>query len=150
MKAKRKQRLMFVLFLISGIAIAAALALTAFQDNMLYFYKPSEVLAGEAPSNRAFRIGGIVVKDSIKRRQGNLRVQFTLTDYVKSIPVFYDGILPDLFREEQGIIALGRLNGEGLFIAEEVLAKHDENYMPPEVAEMLNQNKKQAREQIKP
>jgi cytochrome c-type biogenesis protein CcmE len=137
MTPKRKQRLMFVIFLLVGIGAAAALAITAFNENMLYFYKPSQVLAGEAPGNHVFRLGGLVEKNSVQRQAGSLRVEFVVTDMVQSIPVYYDGILPDLFREGQGIIALGRLNADGVFVADEVLAKHDENYMPPEVAEAL-------------
>jgi cytochrome c-type biogenesis protein CcmE len=143
MTPKRKQRLIFVIFLLIGISTAAALAITAFNKNMLYFYKPTQVLAGEAPANHVFRLGGLVEKHSVKRHANSLRVEFIVTDMVQSIPVHYEGILPDLFREGQGIIALGRLNADGVFVADEVLAKHDENYMPPEVADALKASKQQ-------
>ena len=137
LNAKRKRRLMMVGLLVVGVGIAAALALSAFRENILYFYSPTEVLAGEAPVGHKFRLGGLVVEGSVKRETDGLTVHFGLTDTAKEIPVMYSGILPDLFREGQGIVAHGRLNEEGVFVADEVLAKHDENYMPPEVAEAL-------------
>jgi cytochrome c-type biogenesis protein CcmE len=103
----------------------------------MYFYTPTEIVNGEAPKVRAFRIGGLVLADSVKRNPDNLKVSFVLTDTVNEIKVVYDGILPDLFREEQGIVANGKLQSDTLFIANQVLAKHDENYMPPEVAQAL-------------
>ena len=118
--------------------VATALAMLAFQDNLLYFYNPSQVLAGDAPSGRTFRIGGMVTEGSLKRTEGTLQVRFVVTDYQHSIPVSYEGLLPDLFREGQGVIAHGKLSASGEFVADEVLAKHDENYMPPEVAESLH------------
>jgi cytochrome c-type biogenesis protein CcmE len=120
-----------------GVGGAVAFALTAFQDNMLYFYTPSELSAGKAPKDRAFRLGGMVTEGSFKRAPGSLEAHFVLTDYAHNVTVSYTGVLPDLFREGQGIVTRGRLNGEGQFIAEEVLAKHDENYMPPDVADAL-------------
>jgi cytochrome c-type biogenesis protein CcmE len=120
-----------------GVAAAVAFALTAFQDNLLYFYTPSEVSAGKAPADRIFRVGGMVTEGSFKRAEGSLEAQFVLTDYAHNVTVSYTGVLPDLFREGQGIIARGRISPDGLFTAEEVLAKHDENYMPPDVADAL-------------
>ena len=139
LNAKRKRRLMMVGLLVVGVGIAAALALSAFRENILYFYSPTEVLSGEAPVGHKFRLGGLVVEGSVKRETDGLTVHFGLTDTAKEIPVMYSGILPDLFREGQGIVAHGRLNEGGVFVADEVLAKHDENYMPPEVAEALKE-----------
>ncbi len=120
-----------------GVAVATVLGLTAFEENLLYFYSPTQIKAGEAPNNRKFRIGGLVVTGSVERATEGLLVSFDLTDNAKIITVEYSGILPDLFREGQGIVALGELNNKGTFVADEVLAKHDENYMPPEVAAAL-------------
>ena len=139
LNAKRKRRLMMVGLLVVGVGIAAALALSAFRENILYFYSPTEVLSGEAPVGHKFRLGGLVVEGSVERETDGLTVHFGLTDTAKVIPVAYSGILPDLFREGQGIVAHGRLNQEGVFVADEVLAKHDENYMPPEVAAALEE-----------
>jgi cytochrome c-type biogenesis protein CcmE len=125
--------------IVAGVGIATAIALKAFQQNLLYFYSPSQVTSGEAPSNRAFRLGGLVTAGSLKRTPGSLEIQFLVTDNAKTIPVTYSGLLPDLFKEGKGVIAHGRLNDSGVFVADEVLAKHDENYMPPEVAESLKQ-----------
>jgi cytochrome c-type biogenesis protein CcmE len=134
----RRKRLLAVVAILAGVGAAAALATLAFRDNLLYFYNPSQVLAGDAPSGRTFRIGGMVTEGSLQRTEGTLRVRFVVTDYRHSIPVQYEGLLPDLFREGQGVIAHGRLTDSGDFVADEVLAKHDENYMPPEVAESLH------------
>jgi cytochrome c-type biogenesis protein CcmE len=134
----RRKRLYAVLAILAGVAAAVVLAVLAFEDNLLYFYNPSQVMAGEAPSGRTFRIGGMVTRGSVERSEGSLEVRFVVTDFRHSIPVRYDGLLPDLFREGQGVIAHGRLSGSGEFEADEVLAKHDENYMPPEVAESLH------------
>jgi cytochrome c-type biogenesis protein CcmE len=133
----RRKRLLIVVFILGGISSAAALALNAFRQNLLFFYSPSQVADGEAPSGHLIRIGGLVTKGSFKREADGLTVHFVLTDTAHSIPVTYKGILPDLFREGQGIIAHGRLSQKGEFIASEVLAKHDANYMPPEVASAL-------------
>jgi cytochrome c-type biogenesis protein CcmE len=135
----RRKRLLAVVAILAGVAAAAALASLAFKDNLLYFYNPSQVLAGDAPSGRTFRIGGMVTDGSLKRTEGTLAVEFVVTDYRHSIPVRYEGVLPDLFREGQGVIAHGRMAEGGAFVADEVLAKHDENYMPPEVAESLHE-----------
>lgn len=137
MNPKRKKILLTVIFSVIGVGIATGLALKAFQENLLYFYSPTQINDGEAPSSRNFRIGGLVLNGSVVRNSNNLNVSFILTDTMNTVEVIYDGILPDLFREGQGIVANGSINNEGVFIANEVLAKHDENYMPPEVAEAL-------------
>lgn len=144
MTPKRKQRLLFVTLILIGISIAVALALSAFQENLLYFYTPSQVAGGEAPQGRAFRVGGLVEAGSVQRESDGLTVHFTVTDTAKSIPITYKGILPDLFREGQGIVAMGRLDANAAFVADEVLAKHDENYMPPEVSDALKKAGKAA------
>jgi cytochrome c-type biogenesis protein CcmE len=130
---KRSRRKVLVIAILFGVAIAAVLGLTAFQENLLYFYSPAQIAAGEAPDNHSFRVGGLVVTGSVKRKPDSLQVQFDLTDNTETMTVEYTGILPDLFREGQGIVAMGSLQAGGLFVADEVLAKHDENYMPPEV-----------------
>jgi cytochrome c-type biogenesis protein CcmE len=135
----RRKRLLAVVAILAGVGAAAALASLAFRDNLLYFYNPSQILAGDAPKERTFRIGGMVTDGSLKRTEGTLAVEFVVTDYRHSIPVRYEGVLPDLFREGQGVIAHGRMTESGAFVADEVLAKHDENYMPPEVAESLHE-----------
>lgn len=134
---KRSRRKVLVVGVLFGVAVATVLGLTAFQENLLYFYSPTQIKAGEAPDNRSFRIGGLVVTGTVKRKADSLQVKFDLTDNTETVTVAYTGILPDLFREGQGIVAMGSLQPGGLFIAEEVLAKHDENYMPPEVADAL-------------
>jgi cytochrome c-type biogenesis protein CcmE len=121
---------------LAGMAVAVAFAFRAFQENLLYFFSPSQVAAGEAP-DRTFRLGGMVLDESVVREPGSLTISFVVTDNLHSIPVKYTGVLPDLFAEGQGVVARGRLDGAGGFVAEEILAKHDENYMPPEVAEAL-------------
>jgi cytochrome c-type biogenesis protein CcmE len=126
-----------------GVSAAAAFALTAFQDNLLYYYPPSDVAAGKAPADRVFRLGGMVEEGSVKRETGSMEVRFIVTDFQKDVTVSYSGVLPDLFRDGQGVIARGQLNGDGVFVAHEVLAKHDENYMPPEVAETLRKQHEQ-------
>ena len=141
---KRQRRLFVVLMLLLGVGGAVALALNAFRDNLLYFVSPSEVAAGKAPAERSFRMGGMVEKGSVQRDEDSLRVRFVLTDFAKEVPVQYDGILPDLFREGQGIVAKGHLNEQGVFVASEVLAKHDETYMPPEVADALKRAENEA------
>jgi cytochrome c-type biogenesis protein CcmE len=137
MNPVRRRRLVTVAVLVAGIAIAVTLALRAFQENLLYFYSPTQVAAGEAPGNRTFRIGGLVEAGSVQRDPQSLAVAFTLTDTLHSVRVEYRGVLPDLFREGQGIVANGSMRADGTFVASEVLAKHDENYMPPEVARAL-------------
>ena len=137
----RQKRLVLVGLILAGVAGAVFLALTAFQKNLLYFYTPSQVAAGEAPKDYTFRVGGLVVQGSVKRSEG-VTVRFDVTDGAATVPVTYTGILPDLFREGQGIISIGKMNGQGVFEASEVLAKHDENYMPPEVGEALKKTGK--------
>jgi len=126
----------------AGIAIAAVLTLRAFQENMMFYVEISEAVAGDVPDDRNFRVGGLVVENSVRRQGGELAVRFDLTDLDSEITVEYSGVLPDLFREGQGIIAHGRMNDRGIFVADEVLAKHDEQYMPPEVAESLAKHAK--------
>jgi cytochrome c-type biogenesis protein CcmE len=120
-----------------GLLIATGLTLRAFQESMMFYVEISEVKAGNVPDDRDYRVGGLVVENSVRRAQGELQVEFTLTDTVNELPVVYSGVLPDLFREGQGIIAHGRVGEDGRFVADTVLAKHDENYMPPEVADSL-------------
>lgn len=139
MKA-RQQRMLAVGLAAAGVVIAAILTLQAFKDNMMFFVSVSEVVAGEFPQERNFRVGGLVVDGSIDRAEGSLDVSFLVTDLRCEIPVSYTGVLPDLFREGQGVVAHGRMDGHGTFVADEVLAKHDENYMAPEVAESLAQH----------
>ena len=134
----RRKRMLAVVAILVGVGAAATLAMLAFEDNLLYFYNPTQVLAGDAPAGRTFRIGGMVTQGSLARTEGTLEVRFVVTDYRHSIPVRYEGLLPDLFKEGQGVIAHGRMTEAGEFVADEVLAKHDENYMPPEVAESLH------------
>jgi cytochrome c-type biogenesis protein CcmE len=120
-----------------GLGIATALTLRAFQENMMFYIEISDVAKGNVPAERNFRVGGLVVENSVARKAGEMQMQFELTDLENQLLVLYSGVLPDLFREGQGIIAHGRLNDDGAFVADTVLAKHDENYMPPEVAESL-------------
>ena len=143
MKPARKKRLILIGLMLLGLGLAAAFALKAFDENLMYFFSTSDVVAGKAPQNTQFRIGGMVVKGSVVRPDANLLVRFTLSDFSKEVVVEYTGILPDLFREGQGIVAKGRLDSRGVFVAEEVLAKHDEKYMPPEVAGSLKKAKEQ-------
>ncbi|MGY1489891.1 cytochrome c maturation protein CcmE [Methylobacillus pratensis] len=123
------------------VALAIALVLSAFRSNLVFFYTPSQVANGEAPANTSFRIGGMVAEGSLERQADGLTVHFVVTDTVKDIPVSYQGILPDLFKEGKGVVAQGALDADGRFIASNVLAKHDENYMPPEAAEALKRAK---------
>ena len=135
---KRKtRRLYFVGAGLLALGAAAALVLTAFEDNLVFFYSPSDLVAEKAPPGRAFRLGGLVEEDSFERLEDGLTFAFRVTDLAHSVPVTYRGILPDLFREGQGVVTEGQLSADGVFVAREVLAKHDENYMPPEVAEAL-------------
>lgn len=137
MHTLRKQKLAKVLFFLVIIGLVVALVLYALRQNISLFYTPTQVIAGEAPMHHAIRVGGMVEKGSIKRAQKGLEVQFTISDYNKSIVVYYNGILPDLFREGQGIVAEGEITTENSFRATQVLAKHDANYMPPEVKASL-------------
>ena len=135
----RRQRMLLISLVCAGVILSAGLALRAFQENLLYFFTPSQVAAGEAPENRAYHLGGMVVEDSIQREPGSLTVNFVVTDYAHTMPVSYSGVLPDLFVENQGVVARGSPDENGRFVADEILAKHDENYMPPEIAEALAQ-----------
>ncbi|MDH4029895.1 MAG: cytochrome c maturation protein CcmE [Chromatiales bacterium] len=138
MKA-RHQRLMAIGLVLVGLGLGTTFLLRAMNENILFYYSPSQVAAGEPPEGRRFRVGGLVVNGSVDRVPGDLEVHFVLTDNAKTVPVVYSGILPDLFREGQGIIAHGEMTQDGSFRADEVLAKHDENYMPPEVEDSLKQ-----------
>lgn len=149
MTPARKRRLYMILLLLGGVGLAATLIFQALQENMNLYYEPVRVANGEAPIDHNFRMGGMVVENSIQRDEGSLTVRFGVTDYQETVTVNYTGILPDLFREGQGIITLGKLDSEGNFIAEEVLAKHDENYMPPEVAASLEAAKSATKESEK-
>ena len=136
MKPRTKRGLAIVVGLaVRGVAIA--LVLNAFRSNLVFFFSPSQVAANEAPRERSFRIGGLVKEGSIQRDAKGLTVNFVVTDLVKTIPVSYTGLLPDLFREGKGVVAQGKLGADGVFRAEQVLAKHDENYMPPEATAAL-------------
>ena len=137
MRAKRKQRLIFITILFLGFSSAAALGVYALQKNKTYFYTPTEISAGNVEEDKLFRIGGLVVKGSVNRFDDGVTTEFDLTDTTGTVTVRYKGLLPDLFREGQGIVAQGKLNTDGIIVAQEVLAKHDENYMPPEVADAL-------------
>ncbi len=136
----RQQRMLAVGLAALGLLVATALTLRVFEDNLMFFVSVTEVVAGEYPQDRNFRIGGLVVDGSVEREEGSLSVRFLVTDLRCEIPVEYSGVLPDLFRENQGVVAHGRMGGEGVFVANEILAKHDENYMAPEVAESLAQH----------
>jgi cytochrome c-type biogenesis protein CcmE len=139
MNPVRRKRLFTLLILVLGVGVAVSLTLFALQQNINLFYAPSQIAAGEAPVGRSIRVGGLVVPGSVSRDPQSLRVEFALTDNGEQVRVRFQGILPDLFREGQGIVASGMLTEDGVVRAEEVLAKHDENYMPPEVADSLKQ-----------
>jgi len=134
---------------IAVLGIATALVLNAFQSNLVFFFTPTQVAAGEAPTGKTFRIGGMVKEGSLQRQPDGLTVRFVVTDTAKEFPVAYQGILPDLFREGKGVVAQGKLGADGLFTASEVLAKHDENYMPPEAQHAVDQAQK-AQKTVKP
>lgn len=133
----RQRRFTMIALMIVGVSVATGLGLKAFQKNILFFYSPSQIVTGEVPTDTSIRVGGLVVDGSVKRKSGSLNVKFELTDNAKTMAVVYDGILPDLFREGQGIVAMGKLGPDNVFKASQVLAKHDEEYMPPEVADAL-------------
>lgn len=147
---RRHKRIAFILIGLASLSIAAYLAASAFRNNLIFFFSPTQVAAKEAPVNRTFRVGGLVQEGTLKRDQDGLTVRFTVTDTAASIPVVYKGILPDLFKEGRGCVAQGRVGSDGVFYAESVLAKHDENYMPPEAGEAIDKAKhaKQAAETI--
>ena len=139
----RHKRLLLILAALAVLGVAVALVLNAFRSNLVFFYTPTQIANGEAPKNRAFRIGGLVKAGSLKR--DGITAHFIVTDTVREFPVQYSGILPDLFREGRGVVAQGRLGEDGHFVASEVLAKHDENYMPPEAKSAVDQAQKAAR-----
>ena len=136
MKARTKRGLAIVVGL-GALGLASALVLNAFQSNLVFFFSPSQIAANEAPRERNFRVGGLVEQGSLKRDPGGLTVNFVVTDLAQKLPVTYTGLLPDLFREGKGVVAQGKLGPDGVFRADQVLAKHDENYMPPEAADAL-------------
>jgi cytochrome c-type biogenesis protein CcmE len=138
----RHKRIAIIAAGLAALGIAAALVLNAFQSNLVFFFSPSQVMASEAPRGKAFRIGGLVEAGSLKRQADGLTVSFRVTDTAQTITVVYTGILPDLFREGKGVVAQGRLGAGGVFEATEVLAKHDENYMPPDAAHAIEQAQK--------
>jgi cytochrome c-type biogenesis protein CcmE len=135
----RHKRLAMIVGGLAALGVAAALVLNAFQSNLVFFFSPTQVFADEAPKDRTFRVGGLVEPGSLSRRADGLTVEFRVTDTAKTVPVVYTGILPDLFKEGKGVVAQGRLGTDGVFKATEVLAKHDENYMPPEAQHAIDQ-----------
>ncbi|MGA3155989.1 MAG: cytochrome c maturation protein CcmE [Steroidobacteraceae bacterium] len=137
----RQRRMTLVAVIVIGVSLAGALALRAFRENVMFYFDPTKVAAGEVKVGQRFRLGGMVVKGSLQREPGTLNVHFIVTDFKNSVPVAYSNVLPDLFREGAGMVAHGRMDAAGTFHADEVLAKHDENYMPPEVARSLQQGK---------
>jgi cytochrome c-type biogenesis protein CcmE len=141
MKSRHK-KLALIALVVVALGLAAVLVLNAFNSNLVFFFSPTQVANGEAPTDRAFRIGGLVEEGSIKREADGLTTRFVVTDTARTIPVTYSGILPDLFKEGKGVVAEGRLGPDGLFAASQVLAKHDENYMPPEAASAIEQAQK--------
>jgi cytochrome c-type biogenesis protein CcmE len=143
-KPLRKKRLLIILAILAGIGLAVGLALSALQENINLFYTPTQIAKGEAPADTRIRAGGMVEKGSLKRSGDSLDVEFVVTDFAKNVTIRYRGILPDLFREGQGIVALGKLDADGVLVADEVLAKHDEKYMPPEVTKALQESGLQA------
>ncbi len=138
---KRHKRIVFILSGLAALGLAATLVLNAFKNNLVFFFSPSQVATKEAPTGRTFRIGGLVEEHSLKRDTDGLTVRFTVTDTAASIPVVYKGILPDLFKEGRGCVAQGHVGTDGVFYAETVLAKHDENYMPPEAGQAIDKAK---------
>jgi cytochrome c-type biogenesis protein CcmE len=133
----RRRRIVLVLGILAGVSLAGVLALRAFQDNVMFFFDPTQIAAGDAPRGERFRLGGMVRPGTVNRKAGSLDLAFVVTDFRHDVPVRYTGVVPDLFRENQGVVAHGKLGPDGVFVADEILAKHDENYMPPEVARSL-------------
>jgi len=138
----RHKKLTIIIASVAALGLSATLVLDAFQSNLVFFFSPTQVAANEAPQGKSFRIGGLVEEGSVKRESDGVTVNFVVTDTAKVIPVVYTGILPDLFKEGKGVVAQGKLSSDGIFRADEVLAKHDENYMPPEAAAALEQASK--------
>jgi cytochrome c-type biogenesis protein CcmE len=145
MTPTRRRRLILVLGIVAGVSVAGALALNAFRRNVTFFFDPTQVVQGEVAVGQAFRLGGMVTQGSLARAPGSLEVHFVVTDFSHEVPVRYSGVLPDLFREGAGVVAHGRLDNAGTFVADEVLAKHDEKYMPPEVARSLKRRHGESR-----
>lgn len=145
----RHKRIALITAALAAVGIAVALILNAFQSNLVFFFTPTQVMAHEAPQGRSFRIGGMVEQGSLKRQADGVTVHFVVTDTLKSVPVAYKGILPDLFKEGKGVVAQGKIGADGVFTASEVLAKHDENYMPPEAADAMERAKKAMQESKK-
>lgn len=141
----RRRRLGLVVGILLGVGIAGVLALSAFRKNVTFFFDPSQVAAGQVPVGERFRLGGMVTQGTVQRAPGSLEVRFVVTDFAHDVPVSYSGVLPDLFREGAGVVAQGRLRSDGTFVADEVLAKHDEKYMPPAVAKSLKRRHGEAR-----
>jgi cytochrome c-type biogenesis protein CcmE len=138
---RRHKRIAFIVIALASLSIAAYLVASAFRNNLVFFFSPTQVAAKEAPIDRTFRVGGLVQEGTLKRDPDGLTVRFTVTDTAESIPVIYKGILPDLFKEGRGCVAQGKLSADGVFQAEQVLAKHDENYMPPEAGQAIDKAK---------
>lgn len=138
----RHKRFLFVIAALAVLGVAVALVLNAFNKNLVFFFSPTQIKAGEAPKDRSFRLGGLVEEGSLSRADDGLTVRFRVTDNAETVAVLYTGILPDLFREGQGVVAQGKLEADGVFKATEVLAKHDENYMPPDAAHAIEQAQK--------
>ena len=145
----RQKRLALIAAGLAALGGAAALILNAFQSNLVFFYSPTQVFAQEAPKGRTFRVGGLVQAGSLRRQPDGVTVQFVVTDTMHNVPVSYKGILPDLFKEGKGVVAQGELDADGMFHAKEVLAKHDENYMPPEAADAVEKAHKAMKESEK-
>lgn len=141
----RQRRMTLVVGILAGVSIAGALALSAFRQNVTFFFDPTQVAGGQVPAGEHFRLGGMVTEGSVQRAPGSLEVRFVVTDFKHDVPVSYTGVLPDLFREGTGVVAHGRMRGDGTFVADEVLAKHDEKYMPPEVARSLKKRHGESR-----
>ena len=144
----RQRRIVLVVGILAGVSVAGALALRAFQENVMFFFDPTQVASGEAPIEQRFRLGGMVRPGTVDRKAGSMDMgdeaaqdamdmRFVVTDFKRDVPVVYSGVVPDLFRENQGVVAHGKLGEDGVFVADEILAKHDENYMPPEVARAI-------------
>jgi len=146
----RQRRMTLVIGIVAGVSIAGALALSAFRRNVTFFFDPTQVAAGQVPPGEGFRLGGMVSDGSLRRAPGSLEVRFTVTDFSHDVPVTYTGVLPDLFREGAGVVAHGHLGSDGTFVADEVLAKHDEKYMPPAVARSLKRRHGESRTESEP
>ncbi len=138
---KRHKRITFIVASLAALGLATWLVLGAFRQNLVFFFSPTQVATKEAPVNKTFRIGGLVENGSLKRENDGLTIRFTVTDTANTIPVVYKGIMPDLFKEGRGCVAQGRIGSDGVFYADQIMAKHDENYMPPEAARALDQAK---------